>query len=138
MAYNPTVWATGDIITAEKLNKMEGGIAGAGLQLYGPYVAINSDATVQAGKDAYVEMKTLEDVNGISVTYPQSTDAIIIPYYFSASSIAKCVVREMYPPYESNGSWGDAALMLFNVGNADSTGSVRLAFYSTVEFPQDV
>ena len=27
MAYTPTVWATGDIITAEKLNKAENGIA---------------------------------------------------------------------------------------------------------------
>ncbi len=29
MAYTPTVWATGDIITAEKLNKAEQGIADA-------------------------------------------------------------------------------------------------------------
>lgn len=29
MAYTPTVWATGDVITAEKLNKAENGIAGA-------------------------------------------------------------------------------------------------------------
>lgn len=30
MAYTPTVWATGDVITAEKLNKAENGIASAG------------------------------------------------------------------------------------------------------------
>ena len=29
MAYTPTVWQTGDVITAEKLNKAEQGIAGA-------------------------------------------------------------------------------------------------------------
>lgn len=29
MAYTPTVWATGDTITAEKLNKMEQGIVAA-------------------------------------------------------------------------------------------------------------
>ena len=29
MAYTPTVWVTGDTITAEKLNKAEQGIAGA-------------------------------------------------------------------------------------------------------------
>lgn len=29
MAYVPTEWATGDVITAEKLNKAEGGIAAA-------------------------------------------------------------------------------------------------------------
>lgn len=28
MAYTPTVWETGDVITAQKLNKMENGIAG--------------------------------------------------------------------------------------------------------------
>lgn len=28
MSYTPTEWATGDVITAEKLNKMEQGIAG--------------------------------------------------------------------------------------------------------------
>lgn len=27
MAYNPTVWQTGDIVTAEKLNKLENGLA---------------------------------------------------------------------------------------------------------------
>lgn len=30
MAYTPTEWQTGDIVTAEKLNKMEGGIENAG------------------------------------------------------------------------------------------------------------
>ena len=30
MSYTPTTWATGDVITAEKLNKLEGGVANAG------------------------------------------------------------------------------------------------------------
>ena len=30
MSYTPTTWTNGDTITAEKLNKMEQGIAGAG------------------------------------------------------------------------------------------------------------
>ena len=30
MSYEPTNWQTGDVITAEKLNKLEGGVAGAG------------------------------------------------------------------------------------------------------------
>lgn len=29
MSYEPTIWQTGDIVTAEKLNKIEGGIAEA-------------------------------------------------------------------------------------------------------------
>lgn len=30
MSYTPTNWATGDVITAEKLNKLEQGVASAG------------------------------------------------------------------------------------------------------------
>lgn len=30
MAYTPTEWQSGDIVTSEKLNKIENGIAGAG------------------------------------------------------------------------------------------------------------
>ena len=30
MSYTPTVWQNGDVITAEKLNKLENGVAGAG------------------------------------------------------------------------------------------------------------
>jgi len=30
MAYEPTVWQTGDVVTAEKMNKLEQGVANAG------------------------------------------------------------------------------------------------------------
>ena len=30
MSYEPTVWQSGDIVTAEKLNKLENGVAGSG------------------------------------------------------------------------------------------------------------
>ena len=30
MSYEPTVWKTGDIVSSEKLNKLENGVAGAG------------------------------------------------------------------------------------------------------------
>lgn len=32
MSYTPTDWKTGDVITADKLNNMESGIANAGKQ----------------------------------------------------------------------------------------------------------
>ena len=146
MSYSKTTWETGDTITAQLLNHAEDGIAAndaaiaalpEGLQLYGPYFARNSDATVEAGKAAAIELETLEDINGISVTYPQSTDAIIIPYNFSASSVANCVVQDMYPPYVAQGTWGAATLIVFNTGALDSIGTATIGFYSTVEFPQD-
>ena len=34
MSYTPTLWATGDTITAEKLNKIEDGIVGVGAGLF--------------------------------------------------------------------------------------------------------
>lgn len=40
MAYTPTVWETGDVITAEKLNKAENGIASA----FPLVVTISNDA----------------------------------------------------------------------------------------------
>lgn len=30
MAYEPTVWQTGDVVTAEKMNKLENGVANSG------------------------------------------------------------------------------------------------------------
>lgn len=36
MAYEPTTWNTGDVITAEKLNKMEQGIANEQVGPQGP------------------------------------------------------------------------------------------------------
>ena len=30
MSYEPTVWKTGDVVTSEKLNKLENGVANAG------------------------------------------------------------------------------------------------------------
>lgn len=34
MAYEPTSWSTGDIVTAEKLNKLENGIASSGGEIF--------------------------------------------------------------------------------------------------------
>lgn len=48
MAYTPTVWETGDTITAEKLNKAENGIAAAGPVVLS--VTIDESDTLHLGK----------------------------------------------------------------------------------------
>lgn len=53
MAYTPTTWATGDTITAEKLNKMEDGIATAEL------FAINVDYDEN---NQYIMDKTIDEI----------------------------------------------------------------------------
>ena len=46
MAYTPTVWANGDVITADKLNKLENGVAN---EQVGPAGPAGSAATVTVG-----------------------------------------------------------------------------------------
>lgn len=59
MAYTPTVWATGDVITAEKLNKAEQGIAAAGpVMIPAEYNAETYTITLSASYD------DLEALNG--------------------------------------------------------------------------
>lgn len=62
MAYVKNTWETGDVITAEKLNHMEDGIAGGdGLQTY--HVTVNA---VQ-GSEGYVSGGTIQtDIPGVS------------------------------------------------------------------------
>lgn len=42
MSYTPTNWATGDVITAAKLNKLEQGVASGGVTVV-PYIAGGMD-----------------------------------------------------------------------------------------------
>lgn len=44
MSYTPTEWSSGDLITAERLNKMENGIAGSG----GAYI-VNAVTNAETG-----------------------------------------------------------------------------------------
>lgn len=135
MAYTPTEWATGDIITAEKLNKMENGIAVAGLQLYGPYKA-SGTATIEAGagETDFVSLQNMEDVNGITVDFPDDTDALILLSYFT-SGAQTCAVQGVGCPYVYDGSWAPAGVTLMNTASSESSGEVTVAFYSTVAFP---
>lgn len=55
MAYTPTTWATGDTVTATKMNKIENGIAGAGSALI-----CNCSYSSQASD--YVLDKTVQEI----------------------------------------------------------------------------
>lgn len=137
MAYTPTVWATGDIITAEKLNKMEQGIAGAGLQLYGPYFAANSAASLAANDATAVTLSTLEDNNGATVNYPEDSTAKLLMCGLSSGSADGMLLQEVTLPYYSNGSWKDGSMLVYNNTASAASEYVYVKFYSTVEFPQE-
>lgn len=46
MAYTPTEWATGDVITAEKLNKAEGGIEANSKAIYTVFIELQEGQPV--------------------------------------------------------------------------------------------
>ena len=70
MTYTPNTWATGDTITAEKLNNMEQGIANAGNVLI-----------VNADNDGILD-KTWQEISdaGFSVLYTQDGSQLLQIY----------------------------------------------------------
>ena len=138
MAYTPTEWATGDVITAQKLNKMEGGIAGAGLQLYGPYFATAS-VTVPAGVGGPITCSTMEDANGISIRFPDTTDAVVL---VTLAKLTGVLMTGFEGPQvifsDDTPAWSNGKVYAYN-SDAEHASSVTadMTFYSTVEFPQE-
>lgn len=82
MSYTPTEWATGDVITAEKLNNMESGIVGAGSTLMvtatgNPDTGITLNKTfgeikeaIMAGSLFYVQMLQTQAEMTVCVQQP--------------------------------------------------------------------
>lgn len=143
MSYTPTTWVNGDTITAEKMNKIEGGIAnasaGAGVQLYGPYTAAVT-YTVDGLASEVVECHTVEDENGISVVYPDvSTGAKVFVY--SAKTDKGFLQAFKGPSIATMGPlgtvWIDGSVTVYNNSESSAEIEVLLNFYSTVEFPQE-
>lgn len=150
MSYSKTTWKTGDTITAQLLNHAEDGIAAndaaiaaipEGLQLYGPYTAYhNTSENVESKNSKYIECENLEDVNGITVTYPDVTSAcIILPVAVDASSLP--IVEFSAPAIYANegvNEWRDGTITVYNPDSETlRVASCSIVFYSTVEFPQE-
>ena len=88
MSYTPTVWTTGDIVTAEKLNKMEGGIEDAnegGGSSDSPifYVTISYDETTGEPESdkTFEEIATAFAANKIIIAREQSDEYNIWDLY---------------------------------------------------------
>lgn len=89
MAYTPTVWETGDVITAEKLNKAEQGIAAAADQgLVVVPLTYDDDAS------AYVTDADFSDVkaaflSGRMCAFAIVEDEKITPHYYYISEYSE-------------------------------------------------
>ena len=73
MAYTPTVWANGDVITADKLNKLENGVANEQVGPAGPAgtVTVGSVTTGEAGTEATVTNSGTESVAILDFVIPK-------------------------------------------------------------------
>lgn len=107
MGYIPTEWQTGDIITAEKLNKAEEGIAAAGsfvVTITGydeeTYDAILSATwqevfdALSAGKMVLLVQVEDDEVYSQSIFYTCGNMQPSEPYYAFASSVGEDVVQK--------------------------------------------
>lgn len=60
MAYTPTTWNTGDVITKDKLNKLENGVAAIGDGMTGTITAVELIATPESADAATIATKVNE------------------------------------------------------------------------------
>lgn len=111
MAYTPTVWETGDVITAEKLNKAEQGIAEASAGAFychfsyadGTWTCDKTIAQIMeaydAGRSVYAKVNQDEDVYIGHLSYADSTYGLTFFGYLYDVTLAKSVIFIlMYTP----------------------------------------
>ena len=115
MSYTPTVWASGDIVTSTKLNKLENGVASAGGG--GSVLIVNVDGNGTLDKTWQEIHDALEEGTYVVVVEKQSADSVIqyhlttaIPKGFmyvvattDSSNISfSCILPNLYPTYNDD------------------------------------
>ena len=112
MAYIPTVWATGDVITAEKLNKAEEGIAAA------VEVRIMKDDNDLGGytlaPDEVYELLS----SGVSVAYATETGAIAA--FFTLDNSHQGYV---YAVFVGGFDTGDSGFVMLKIISGDGSAA---------------
>lgn len=83
MAYTKTTWENGDLITAEKLNKLEQGVANI-FHLLFPVNVININNTMTPDK-TYAEVCALMDAGRVPIYIIKTQVSSVIEYYIAKS-----------------------------------------------------
>ena len=92
MAYTPTEWETGDVITAEKLNKAEQGIAAASDVIYVNFTLDNGTASCDASfADIFTAINTNKKAVFADLSVVGET-RLIFPLSLSDSDPEYCYV----------------------------------------------
>ena len=118
MAYEPTEWKSGDVVTSAKLNKLENGVAGAG----GVLIVEMSMTTGDHSEEIYTLNKTWKEIHdafvaGVNVLISTSEGAehILVVYVGNVDGVytvdmnmqygvsaLTCESENGYPTYVSN------------------------------------
>lgn len=129
MAYTPTNWQNGDTITAEKLNKMEGGIESANapfivtLTPTEPDFSGTMDKTGDDILQAYLSGRRIRfDVPSLSA----STDATMYNPHYDIGGDVDEVIANAFVVYDAGSGWMNVLI---------SSGVYDSSHYSTTIFP---
>lgn len=134
MAYEPTIWETGDVITADKLNKIEQGLAAAETLVDHPIVVLHADAEgaldrtwqdiadlIDDGKAVFVDLHALVDVGLVGQVIDASTysdansgntfQVRVYCHYCAKNLYATCTAYTDYPVIEEDEDSGSGGIM---------------------------
>lgn len=89
MAYTPTEWQTGDVVTAEKLNKLEEGVLAAS----GGKLFVETEYVTDIGEDHDNGFKTIMDANNIFDAYRAGSNVV---FHFAGLQESGGYVTEGY------------------------------------------
>lgn len=88
MAYTPTLWATGDVITAEKLNNMEQGIQQGMQQVYFVHGTLALDAQTATLDKTFAEMSEAVSGGAIIIAVIAFATGVTRAYYMSGITLS--------------------------------------------------
>lgn len=117
LRYNPTVWQTGDIITAVRLNKMEDGIEDA------DETPVNevTGSTVTQELDPN-EFYVFEEVSALTLTFAAGEAGVVNEYHFRFTSGSTPTVLDMPIDVEMPDSFSVEAAAVYEISIINGYG----------------
>lgn len=134
MSYTPTNWATGDVITAEKLNNMESGIDNAGMFVI--TVKVNNSDVIQSVDKTFEDTLTAIN-NGLIpvaiIKQPGEEGELDFTFYvlpltkYNPEEHITFTLNDVYVSYGANSKVTDICLYYFQLLNgSDPSFSVKV------------
>lgn len=113
MAYEPTEWECGDVVTAEKLNKIENGIANADGGGGFDFVLQGTQSQVAPYEtEAEILSGDFDTIYNKIINHEYVNGAFYLPYDYGDAGIAEMYVPIYYTAYENAG--GREMVMIFS------------------------